>query len=69
MEKFERYNHEHRSEKSRTKKRYSKKGLDYNEIVNMIEKIRKYKSSNSTEEQERNRVLRNLIFRKSRETK
>lgn len=39
------------------------------EIVNMIEERRKYKSSNSTERQERYRVLRNLVIRKSREAK
>jgi len=35
----------------------------------MIEERRKYKSLNSTEGQERYRVLRNLIIRKSREAK
>jgi len=39
------------------------------EIVNMIEERRKYKSSSSIDGQEKYRVLRNLIIRKSREAK
>jgi len=39
------------------------------EIVKMIEERRKYKGSNSIDGQERYRVLRNLIIRKSREAK
>lgn len=39
------------------------------EIVNMIEEIRKFKSLNSIDGQEKYRVLRNLIIKKSREAK